>query len=272
MTDELEPVTGELVPASTAGVMHSAPVAEVKAMQDAYHALCESLLDASDYQDIGGKKFKTKSAWRKLGVAFNVSVELVSEDKIRGHRNRIEECETRVRATHPNGRHMDGVGVCSIYEKCCDPETCRLREQWEDGRPTGHVHCGELCTGAKHFSNPAHDIPATAFTRASNRAQADLFGMGEVSAEEVGRNEGDWGSSSEPTGAGFRRSTRRSSAPAQPSAPKPAAPAQLARIQDLRDELLEESADLFETFDPDTLTFAEARTLIDTMESRKATS
>jgi hypothetical protein len=261
--------------------MTSAPVAEVKAMQDAYHALCESLLDASDYQTIGSKQFKTKSAWRKLGVAFNVSVELVREEKIRGHRNRVEECETTVRATSPNGRHMDGVGVSSIYEKCCDPATCKLRETWDDGKPTGHVHCGELCNGARHFSNPAHDIPATAFTRASNRAQADLFGMGEVSAEEVGRN-GDYGSSSESTGrTDTRRSTRRSSQPAEPAAPRPAAPAQLGRIACLLAEqgIVAESGPgeklLLEIIpnhqDGEPLLFSEARIIIDTLEQRKAT-
>jgi hypothetical protein len=79
----------------------------------------------------------------------------------------------------------DGIGACDRYERCCDPDTCTKQEFWEDsGRPTGHTHCTYPCKQA-HFSNPQHDIPATAFTRASNRAKADLFGMGEVSAEEV---------------------------------------------------------------------------------------
>ena len=58
-----------------------------------------------------------------------------------------------VEAKAPNGRSAVGVGIASIHER--------------------------------QFSNPEHDIPATAHTRAKNRAFADLFGLGEVSAEEI---------------------------------------------------------------------------------------
>jgi len=64
-----------------------------------------------------------------------------------------------VRATAPNGRSVDGWGAASVAEK---------------GNPSG-----------KALGKLMHDIPATAETRAKNRACADLFGLGEVSAEEV---------------------------------------------------------------------------------------
>jgi len=59
----------------------------------------------------------------------------------------------KVRATSPNGRHMDGIGICDVTER--------------------------------QFTHPEHDIVATAHTRAINRAFADLFGLGAVSAEEM---------------------------------------------------------------------------------------
>ena len=189
---DTDQIAGAMVPVDPA-LIHAAPTTQVLELQVAYQALCAALLEPSDYQTIGDKQFRKKSGWRKLAVAFNVSTELLSETEIRGHRNRIEEVKCLVRASAPNGRFQDGIGVCSIYERCCDPTTCDRWEVYRDGRPTGHVHCGDTCNGRQHFSNPAHDIPSTAMTRATNRAQADLFGMGEVSAEEVMDNgQGQW--------------------------------------------------------------------------------
>ena len=261
-----------LVPIDPA-LIHAAPTDQVLAVQTAYRSLCEALLEDTDYQEIGGKRFRKKSGWRKLAVAFNVSTELLRETEIRGHRNRIEEVKCLVRAVAPNGRFQDGIGVASIYERCCDAETCKKWETYPDtGRITGHVHCGETCTGRQHFSNAAHDIPSTAMTRATNRAQADLFGMGEVSAEEIVDN-GQW-TPGETAGAPEpHRSSRRGSAP--PAEPKGIAEAQVARITLLCKELglgppepicleiIPEAADR-------TLLFSEARKVIDTLEARKA--
>lgn len=166
----------------------SAPVAAVKQQQDDYQALCKALLDETDYQKIGKKQFPKKSAVRKLSVAFNVSCQVLDRSYERDDRNRIIRAEVLVRATAPNGRFMDGLGAADVTEKCCPgSEMCTKSTHYEDsGRPTGHVHCDETCTGERHFSNASHDIPATAHTRATNRACLDLFGMGEVSAEEIG--------------------------------------------------------------------------------------
>jgi len=274
MTDDIEvEIVETLVPVDPA-LIHAAPTDQVLAVQTAYHALCDALLDANDYQTIGGKQFRKKSGWRKLAVAFNVSTELREEREIRGHRNRIEEVKCTVRAIAPNGRFQDGIGVCSVYEKCCDPETCRRPESYADsGKPTGHVHCGETCNGRHHFSNAAHDIPSTAMTRATNRAQADLFGMGEVSAEEIMDN-GNW-TPGETVRGGTDRSPRQSRrVPGTPeqSGPKPAATAQIQRIKQLADDLAPLTADKLPpgTFAPEELTFGQARALIDILEARKA--
>lgn len=185
-----------VVPAQQAGLVRmAAPITEVIAAQQEYQEVCRKLLDHdTDIQVIGSKEFKKRSAWNKLAVAFGVSTTEVRTTHERDERGRIIRTECLVRATAQNGRASDGLGACDLYERCCDPETCTKLEFWQDsGRPTGHKHCASPCKTA-HFSNPQHDIPATAFTRASNRAKADLFGMGEVSAEEVegGHSGGGW--------------------------------------------------------------------------------
>lgn len=171
-----------LVPSS--GIVRQvAPTQDIVAAQQAYHGLCVALLDDSDHQTIGKKNFRKKSAWRKLAVAFNVSVELLDRTYERDANGRIIRAEVIARATAPNGRTMDGLGACDLYEKCCpgtdgESQECTNRSQY-------HKHCRVNCNGKPHFSNPSHDLPSTAHTRATNRACADLFGMGEVSAEEI---------------------------------------------------------------------------------------
>ena len=194
MTITHEPIDVDVVstavvpaaPPTSSLISLAAPVTEIVAAQTAYHEVCAALLDENDVQVIGKKVFKKRSAWNKLAVAFAVSTEEVRTTHERDERGRIIRTECVVRATAPNGRVSDGIGAADLYEKCCDPATCTKKTHWEDsGKPTGHVHCTEFPCKQAHFSNPQHDIPATAFTRASNRAKADLFGMGEVSAEEV---------------------------------------------------------------------------------------
>lgn len=131
--------------------------AELKSAFDAYQALCRDLLGDADYQEIeqNGKttRFIKRSGWRKLAKGMGVTCEIISKEKERDADGNIIAAEFVVRATHPNGQFMDGWGNCHRSER--------------------------------KFSKPEHDIPATAETRAKNRACADLFGLGEVSAEEV---------------------------------------------------------------------------------------
>lgn len=175
-----------LLPAVVVGggiVRQVAPTGDIVAAQEGYHTLCQALLNPTDYQQIGRRSFPKKSAWRKLAVAFNVSVVLLERVYERDPNGRIVRAEVVARATAPNGRTMDGFGACDLFEKCCPgtdgtPEDCTNRSQY-------HNHCRPNCNGKPHFSNPSHDLPSTAHTRATNRACADLFGMGEVSAEEI---------------------------------------------------------------------------------------
>ena len=122
-----------------------------------YQELCVKLLDDNDWQTIQGKRFPKRSAWRKLAVAYGVSFEIKDRSLFWDDDGNLKSAEFIVRATAPNGRFADGWGACAVAER-------------NAGRKAHH------------------DIPATAETRAKNRAAADLFGMGEVSAEEVDRN------------------------------------------------------------------------------------
>lgn len=182
------PTTASLAPLRGGAIVSPAvQAAQALEAQEAYQELCRQLLDSHDVQRIGDRDFRKKSGWRKLAVAFNVSNEIVSREYERDDRGRIIRAEVIDRATAPNGRTCDGLGACDLFEKCCAKRSCRIKGQWHD-------HCDEIqggCDGTRHFSNPQHDIPATAATRARNRSCADLFGMGEVSAEEITNPERD---------------------------------------------------------------------------------
>jgi hypothetical protein len=152
---DVDPTTGEIVPARSPQLLTVAPSSDVVALQRAYAQLCADILTPEDYQRVGGQSFKKKQAWRKLAAAFNVSDTLVSKEYDRDpETGRTIRAEYLVRATAPNGRTSEGIGIASIWDKTT-------------------------------FTNPEHDIPATAHTRAKNRAFSDLFGLGEVSAEEM---------------------------------------------------------------------------------------
>lgn len=127
-----------------------------RALEDwqTYQELTEKLLNKNDYQPIGGKQFKKKSAWRKYMRAFNISTRVVEKEIIKNDQGRVTEASFTVRAWTPDGRESEGWGNCSRFEK-------------------------------RGFNKPNHDIPSTAMTRAVNRAISDLIGAGEVSAEEM---------------------------------------------------------------------------------------
>lgn len=145
--------------------------------QKNFGELVEALLEDSDYQKIGDKNAKKKSAWRKLARAFNISDEIVNEQLIFDENDgQIVSARYKVRATLPNGRSTIGVGVCSIYDKIRYHGTAKNPADKET--PSNFVLRGR-------FSHAEHDVPSTAHTRAKNRAIADLIGAGEVSAEEM---------------------------------------------------------------------------------------
>lgn len=165
---------------TTPTIANSFDMVDVKAagafMQN-YQDLVKELLDENDYQRIGVKNFKKKSAWRKLATAFNISDEILKEDISRDENGRIISATYYVKATLPNGRSGIGIGACSIFDKIRYSPTSKYDADTED------VSNFEL---RGRFSNAEHDIPSTAHSRAKNRAISDLIGAGDVSAEEMG--------------------------------------------------------------------------------------
>lgn len=165
-------------PNEAALIRPAAPVGTIVEIFEQYQELIKKLLDKSDYQQIGNRTFPKKSAWRKLSAALGVSFEITDRQIHLDDDGMILRADFVVRAIAPRGRFAEGWGACSRYERCCN-SGCNKR----------HEHCpaalDSLCPGIPHFSHAEHDIPATAETRAKNRAASDLFGMGEVSAEEV---------------------------------------------------------------------------------------
>lgn len=125
---------------------------QAKAAMDSYQNMVRAIVNGSDYQQIGDKSFKKKSAWRKLATAFNLSVEIIKEE--RKEYDKYFVYEVTAKATAPNGRVMTGLGSCASNER--------------------------------GFAHVEHDVRATAETRAKNRCISDLIGAGEVSAEEMG--------------------------------------------------------------------------------------
>ena len=188
----VRPETGEIVKAE-ASAMVALPLgvkAAITQWQE-YQALTRELLDDSDFQHIGARKFKKKSAWRKYARAFNITDEVTFEHIERSPDGFPLWARVRVKATASNGRTAEADHECHVTERCCDGD-CNKR----------HAHCLEGCTGRVHFSHPG-DLPATALTRAKNRAISDLIGAGEVSAEEMEGQKEQRDSFSQPSGSGI---------------------------------------------------------------------
>ena len=127
-----------------------------RAAWDAYVAIAQALEDPADVVEIKGKRFRRKSFWRKIANAYGIDVELreASQELKDDAQGPYWSSHVVVRATTRFGRHADGVASCSNREP-------------DKAGATAHV------------------VYATAYTRAANRAIADLVAAGEVSAEEV---------------------------------------------------------------------------------------
>jgi len=133
----------------------------------AYQETCRAVLTRDDVQRVGDREFTTRSGFQKLAAAYGVSTEIVSLD-VKGAGVEEDPMIARavVRAIHPSGRHAEGDGACSSNER-------RFRRGDE---------------------KMDHSLPATAVTRATNRAVSNLIAFGTVSAEEAEGSLGTGGS------------------------------------------------------------------------------
>lgn len=157
---DLEPVTGEIERISPLLPMAADDAARAMA---AYQELCAAVLVADDWIGAPGEpeSFVKRSGWDKLATFYGASVELVGDTILeRDADGHLIRAAARARAIDPRtGRRRDGGGACGRNEP----------------RFAGH-------RGRQKIE---HDLPATAETRATNRAIANLIGFGAVSAEEV---------------------------------------------------------------------------------------
>lgn len=145
----------ELLPMATAEPLPVQPLISPELAAKAWREFLElkqKLLDDGDYALIKGKKVIRKSGFRKLSVVFNLSDEIVEQEKtIREDDSFYWRVVTMV--TAPNGRTSVGVGICDSNER--------------------------------KFAHSEHDVYSTAHTRSKNRAISDMIAGGVVSAEEM---------------------------------------------------------------------------------------
>lgn len=146
-TDAIVPMSIEASPIVCQAVSAEA----MKAQMRQFQSLKAGLLDTSDVVTIKNRPFIKRSGWRKMGLAFNLSDDIIKEvrnDFEGGFRWRMW-----VKVTAPNGRSVVGVGGCSSEER--------------------------------DFAHLEHDVYSICHTRAKNRALSDMIGSGEVSFEEL---------------------------------------------------------------------------------------
>lgn len=105
---------------------------------------------------IQGRQFRKKGYWRAVRAAFSLKVWCVSEERIEAGGE--WGYSALYRAEGRNGMSADGDGVCMATEKAERQRT-------------------------------VHNVRSHAHTRAFNRAVSNLVGFGEVSAEEVERDD-----------------------------------------------------------------------------------
>ncbi|OGK69378.1 hypothetical protein A2313_03770 [Candidatus Roizmanbacteria bacterium RIFOXYB2_FULL_41_10] len=145
----------------------------------AYQALKTKIMEPSDIQKIQGKDFLKKSYWRKIATFFNLTVDVVSEQRELIGKTFVWHFTCK--ATAPNGRSAIGTGSCDAFEKA----------KIKDGEYQVYNRFNR--TWEKAVPNSIHNIRSTAETRAFNRAVSNLVGGGEVSAEEVSKEHLDEG-------------------------------------------------------------------------------
>lgn len=145
----------------------------LRAYRELQKALDQGLPDALVL--IEGKAFRTKSYWKAVATAFNLTVELVREERV-VHGSFADGRENfgylvTYAARTPAGRLAIGDGACFAVDKA--KTRYQATDKWK-----------ELPRGASE-----HNVRSHAHTRASNRAISNLVAFGEVSFEEIDREE-----------------------------------------------------------------------------------
>src|SRR4029450_5509488 len=151
----------------------AAMAAAFRGYQDLQHTLDQAMPD--QVIQIEGRPFRKKGYWRGVGIAFNLTVTLLEER--REVHGMFEDGHDNFgwiaiyQATAPNGRSAIGDGACFAIEKAVR----RLPNKW----------------ALLPYQATEHNIRSHAHTRSFNRAVSNLVGFGEVSAEELERDDDD---------------------------------------------------------------------------------
>lgn len=152
-----------------------------------YLELCEAVLGPEDYQEFEQwdnnlkhrvkKRFKKKSAVKKLQTFFSVSV-VVKERTLHELPDGHFAWSITSTATTPGGRPVEATGACSTMEERFEIER---KESWSDADFAYRVK--------KANARAFHDVLSTAETRSTNRAVMNCIGVGggEVTADEISR-------------------------------------------------------------------------------------
>jgi hypothetical protein len=161
-------------------------------------ALDKSMPD--QIMELDGRPFRKKGYWRAIAVAFNLTVEPIDDHReVQGTfadgRDNFGYIVT-YRASAPSGRAAVGDGVCFAVEKARKFRCPHLEKPNTASKRTIHFPA-EVCPDfdpAFHWKTlpsqaTEHNVRTHAHTRAFNRAVSNLVGFGEVSAEEVDRDE-----------------------------------------------------------------------------------
>jgi hypothetical protein len=165
---------------------------QAKAMEAAFQALCEAVLDPSEDYALYQEKHqvlengrivevsrivrrKKKSAWRKLARYFNLDVVILRE--VIGHRH-VEGTCARV--------FLAKAGLSLQEGEDCGCPTVYARYHIKVVAPNGRVGFGVgiASINERSFKAQDHSLPATAFSRAVSRASSDMIGAGESGSDD----------------------------------------------------------------------------------------
>lgn len=136
-------------------------IAQLKELTDYVAKVKKTLMtEDKDYIVTNNKQYTTRSGFAKLAQGFNLSDEIVQEQKVYKN-DEFYGFDFTVRVYNAYGRQATGVGSCTIDE----PNLI------------------------KHKERPYHDCRSIAYTRAWNRAVSNFVGSADVSAEEMSLGE-----------------------------------------------------------------------------------
>lgn len=225
MSEELSK-SSDLISAGPRAALPAISAEQMVLALDKYRELQTALDRAMPEQiiNLDGKPFRKKGYWRAISLAFNLKVEKTEErrelsGKFMDGRDNFGWVVT-YRATHPSGRDMTGDGACFAVEKARRFKCPHLES--EGSKRTKHFPhntCPDFDPDFQWRVLPGdateHNVRSHANTRAFNRAVSNLVGFGEVSAEEVEREEHSTheqrASEAKPAGSGRTESAQGSS-------------------------------------------------------------